>query len=88
MKIFKTDKKTFTKKAVKALLIIGVINGMLPFVLSFFDKEPVYEMGVAWVTEIVAVILGYLCKSYFETKQQRKQDLEDFKADKETNYDV
>lgn len=77
------SRRTYTKKAVKALLILGVINGTLPYVLSFFGKEPVAEMGIAWVTEIVAVILGYLCKSYFETKAQRKQDLEDYKAKKE-----
>ena len=76
------SRRTYTKKAVKALLILGVINGTLPYVLSFFGKEPVAEMGIAWVTEIVAVILGYLCKSYFETKAQRKQDLEDYKAKK------
>ena len=74
------SKVTFTKRAVKWLLILGCINGTLPFVLSFFGREPVAEMGVAWITEIVAVILGYLCKSYFETKQERKQELEDFKS--------
>jgi hypothetical protein len=47
-------------------------------------------MGIAWVTEIVAVILGYLCKSYFETKAQRKQDLEDarFEAEQEENNEL
>ena len=73
------DKRTFTKSAVKWLLILGCINGTLPFVLSAFDKEPVAEMGIAWITEIVAVVTGYLCKSYFETKQERKQALENFK---------
>lgn len=74
---------TYTKKAVKALLVVGVINAMVPYFLAFFDKEPVSELGVAWVTEIVAVILGYLCKAYFETKQQKKQELADFNAGKE-----
>lgn len=88
--IKKTDKRTYTKRAVKVLLVIGVVNGSLPYVLSFFGKEPVQEMGIAWVTEIVAVILGYLCKSYFETKAQRKQDLEDarFEAEQEENNEL
>lgn len=85
------DKKTYTKKAVKALLIIGVINGTMPYVLSLCGKEPATEIGIAWVTEIVAVVLGYLCKAYFETKQQKKQELQDFIHDKEaengTDYD-
>lgn len=77
------NRKTYSKKAVKALLIVGVINGCFPYILSLLDKEPVAEMGIAWVTEIVAVILGYLCKSYFETKAERKQDLADYRAVKE-----
>ncbi len=88
MKPRKTDRRTYTKKAVKALLILGAINGTLPYLLSFLGKEPVAEMGIAWITEIVAVILGYLCKSYFETKAERKQDLEDFKAEKEQEEDL
>lgn len=87
MKPRKTDRKTYTKKAVKALLILGAINGTLPYLFSFLGKEPVAEMGIAWITEIVAVILGYLCKSYFETKAERKQNLEDFKAEKEQEED-
>ena len=50
---------TWTKKITKWLLIIGVVNGTAPFILSMFDKEPCVEMGIAWVTEIVAVALGY-----------------------------
>lgn len=74
------NEKTYTKRAVKALLVIGVINAEIPYVLAAFGKNPVETLGVAWITEIVAVISGYMCKAYFETKQQRKQDLEDFKA--------
>ena len=74
------NEKTYTKRTVKVLLVIGVINAEIPFVLAAFGKDTVETLGVAWITEIVAVILGYMCKAYFETKQQRKQDLEDFKA--------
>lgn len=84
MRHHRENRRTYTKRAVKALLIIGVINGTMPFILSFFDKEPAAELGIAWITEIVAVILGYMAKAYFETKQERKQDLDDFKA-KEAN---
>lgn len=73
---------TYTKKAVKALLVVGVINAEIPYVLSLFGKEPVAELGIAWITEIVAVILGYMCKAYFEKKQQKKQELDDYKAGK------
>lgn len=81
------EKKTYTKIVVTCLLIIGVINSELPYVLSFLDKDTAEAIAIAWITEIVAVILGYMCKSYFETKQERKQDLEDFLAEKESDND-
>lgn len=70
--------QTYTKKAVKWMLIVGAINATIPFILAAFDKNPVSELGIAWITEIVAVILGYLLKSFKENKQkaiQRHQDL-------------
>ena len=73
-------KKTFTKVAVKALLIIGVIDANIPFVLAIMDKDPCREIGLAFITEIVAVILGYMCKSYFETKQEKRQELAEYTA--------
>ena len=74
-----TKKWTYTKVAVTILLIVGVAGGVMPYILSACDKDPAESMGIAWVTEIVAVILGYLCKSYFETKQEAKQATEDKK---------
>lgn len=73
-------KKTFTKVAVKALLIIGVIDANVPFVLALLEKDPCREIGLAFITEIVAVILGYMCKSYFETKQEKRQELAEYTA--------
>jgi len=81
MKHRRPDKRTYTKRAVKALLIIGAINGTMPFILAFLGKDTASEVGIAWIVNVVAVILGYLVKSYFETKQERKQDLEDRKVE-------
>ncbi len=80
-------KKTYTKSAVTFLLILGAVNGTLPFLLSAFGRDPVDAIGIAWITEIVAVIMGYLCKSYFETKQEKKQSLEDWQAGKDGDND-
>ena len=88
MNMKKEPKWTFSKKAVVGLLIIGAINGTLPFLLSYLDKDPVTQIGVAWITEIVAVILGYLLKSYKENKQKGIQNHSDFEAgmfDDQTN---
>lgn len=79
MRRHRENRRTFTKRAVKALLFIGVMNATIPYVLAAFDKTPTETLGIAWITEIVAVITGYLCKSYFETKQERKQDFEELK---------
>ena len=60
-------------------MIIGVINGSVPFILSAFGRESVSDLGIAWVTGVVAVMVGYMGKAYFETKQERKQDFEELK---------
>lgn len=72
--ITKTDKRTFTKVAVRILLIIGVINAMIPYLLAAFDKEPSVALGVAWITEVIAVILGYMCKAHFDKNKEREND--------------
>lgn len=50
----------------------------MPFLLAFFGHEAAESLGIAWVTEVFAVIIVYCCKSYFETKQEKKQKLENF----------
>ena len=77
------DRNTFTKRAVKALLVIGIINSEIPYILAAFGKETGEAIALAWITEIVGVMGAYMWKSYFETKQERKQDLEDFVNNKE-----
>ncbi len=71
---------TFSKQVVKWMLIIGAINGTIPFILAAFGKDPVVQLGIAWITEVVAVIVGYLIKSFNENKQKAIQRHEDFVA--------
>lgn len=75
---------TWTKKITKWLLIIGVVNGTVPFILSMFDKEPCVEMGIAWVTEIVAVALGYFVRGFKDTKESEKIRIQEAKIEKES----
>ena len=70
---------TWTKNITRYLLIIGVVNGTLPFVLSAFGRDPVSDMGIAWVTEIVAVALAYFVRGFKDTKAE--QDMK-FKRDR------
>ncbi len=83
-KILKEERdkrRTFTKVAVKALLVFGIINASMPFILSACGRESVTELGVAWLAEIVGVFAIYAFKAYFETKQQAKQELEERKQE-------
>ena len=75
---------TWTKKITKWLLIIGVVNGTAPFILSMFDKEPCVEMGIAWVTEIVAVALGYFVRGFKDTKESEKIRIQEANIEKES----
>ena len=70
---------TFTKVAVRLLLFFGLANATAPFVLSVIGKEPVSELGTAWLAEVVGVFAIDAFKAYFETKQEAKQELEDRK---------
>ena len=72
---------TFTKKIVPFLLVTGVIGAFIPYILSAFGKDTVQAIGLAWITEIVAVILGYYIKSYKETRSEADQRLQDRKQD-------
>lgn len=63
--------KTYTKKLTRNMLIIGTLGGMMPYVLSFFGKEPVAELGQVWVIGVVAVCLGYFVRGFKDTKSMK-----------------
>lgn len=77
------SKSTYTKIAVKVLLAVGVINSEASFILAAFGKENCSDISIAWITEVIAVILGYMCKAYFETKAAEKTRLEEKKMDQD-----
>ena len=59
----------------------GVMGGMAPYFLSVFDKQPCTEMGIAWVTEIVAVALGYFVRGFKDTKSEEDTRLREKQID-------
>lgn len=64
---------TFSKTWVSRLLWLGCIWITLSYILAFFDKIQIAETLSGTVASvIIAVILGYLCKSFFETKEEEK----------------
>ncbi len=73
-------KKTYTKKWVTIMLCAGLVGGFMPYILSMLGFDGCEELGERWVECILGVCLGYFLKAYFETKQERKQELEDWQA--------
>lgn len=46
----------------------------MPYILSFFGKEPVSELGQVWVLGIVAVCLGYFVRGFKDTKSMKDNE--------------
>ena len=74
------DKKKvrqYTKKWVDIILTVSLIDVQMCFVLAFLGKDQIAEtLGIAIITEIVAIGLGYMLKAFFETNSQKKNELE------------
>jgi hypothetical protein len=70
--------RTFTKKWVNRLLWFGVIWITWSYILASFGKETIAEALSQTVAEvIIATVLGYLCKAFFETYSQKKNELKE-----------
>lgn len=70
-------KKTFTKRAVKAILLIALVDLQLSYVLAFLGREQIAETLSGDICKvIIGTIVGYLAKSYFETKEEEKNKIE------------
>ena len=81
--IFERAKKTVTQKWLDRLLWFGCICISLSYVLAFMGKEQIAEsLSQTIATVIISTILGYFCKSFFET---REEELLKFRREKELN---
>lgn len=74
------DKKKvrqYTKKWVDIILTVSLLDVQFCFVLAFLGKDQIAEtLGIAIITEIVAIGLGYMLKAYFETNSQKRNEIE------------
>ena len=72
--------KTFTKKAMKWIIAVALIDLQFPFILAFLDKTQIAEtLGGLIVTEIIGVFLVYCAKSFFETRESERVRLQEEK---------
>lgn len=76
-------KTTYTKKIMTAIVIVALIDLQFPFVLALFDKIQIAEsLGSIIATEIIGVFAVYCAKSFFETREEKNNELmEKFKME-------
>lgn len=55
-------------------MIVGIISGNMPYVLSALGCDPVESLGKVWVAGIVAVCLGYFVRGFKDTKSIADDD--------------
>lgn len=70
----KLSRKTLTKRITYSMLVISVICANIPYILSLFGREPVEELGIAWVTSVTVVCLGYFVRGYKDSKSEADID--------------
>lgn len=67
----KNKEYTFTKKWVTRILWFGSIWISLSYVLAFMGRESIAEgLSQTVATVVIATIIGYLCKAFFETHSE------------------
>lgn len=72
----KQAKITFTKITIKWILVVALIDIQLPFILAFLGKEQIAEdLGKLIVTEIIGVFFTYCLKSFFETREEKRNEM-------------
>lgn len=80
MKLKKNDKNilTFTKKWVNRLMWFGCIWITWSYLLATFNKVSIAEALSETVAKvIIATMLGYMCKAFFETYSEKKNELKE-----------
>ena len=71
------SKKTYSKKMVKAIMTVALLDLQLTYVLAFLGREQIAETLSSDICHtIIGIGLGYFLKSYFETKQEEKMKQE------------
>lgn len=67
--------KTFTKRAVAAILCVSLLDLQLSYVLAFLGKEQIAEsLSSTIASTVIGVMLGYFAKALFETFFEKRED--------------
>lgn len=77
-------KKTFSKQAVKWILIVSMVDLQLSYFLAFLGRDQIAEtLSTVVVTSVIAVMLGYFMKSFRETREEEKVRLMEQKQEQD-----
>lgn len=67
---------TYTKRMITSILIVALIDLQLSYVLAFMGKENTMEnIAQDLIISIIGVVIVYCAKSFFETKEEKKNEL-------------
>lgn len=73
----KFNKQTFTKQAVRAILVVALFDLQLTYVLAFLGRTQIAETLSGDICHvIIGTMLGYLAKAFFETREEELIKLE------------
>lgn len=65
---------------VRIIIAVAIIDLQLSYVLAFLGlPETLQEVSGKLITEIIAVVLVYCIKSFFETREEEKTRIEEEK---------
>lgn len=87
---YKAWLKTYTKKAVTAILVIALIDLQLSYVLAFIGQVQIAEsLSSTIATTIVGVMVGYFLKALFETFFEKREERlnKESESAENTNYE-
>lgn len=87
---YKAWLKTYTKKAVTAILVIALIDLQLSYVLAFMGQVQIAEsLSSTIATTIVGVMIGYFLKALFETFFEKREERlnKESESAENTNYE-
>lgn len=85
---------SFTKVLVVFILLISVVWVTWSYIIAtismikYGDTNTIESVSSEVVRALIATIIGYLCKAYFETKQAERLRLEEKKFDNEIDSDL
>ena len=69
----KRKRNTYTKKLVKWILAISMIDLQLSYLLAFLGRTEIAEnLSMTVVTAIIGTVITYCIKSFKETKEEEK----------------